>query len=88
MEQLALQLHDQRELEVDNGLVYVTTGDFAGQIVFYDSDDEETDQAVCNIQVPHGHEPVEVLIPYNYLRPLTPEQYRYFVSDLQETPCQ
>lgn len=80
MEQLAMKLSGERELEVDHGLVFVTTGEFAGQVVFYNSDDEETDQAICNIEVPRGHVPVEVLIPYNYLRPLTEEQHAYIMG--------
>lgn len=75
MKQLALRLNGDRELEIENGLVFVTCGEFEGEVVLYDSDDDETDQAICNVVVPDGHGPLEVLIPYNYLRPLTREQY-------------
>lgn len=73
--QMAMDLVKKTHI-LEYGLAYCTSGEFAGKVVLYCEEHEETGHAICNIEVPKGHPPVEVIIPHNFLLPMTPEQFK------------
>lgn len=83
MKQIAMELGEENVVNLESGLVMITGGEYRGEIVFYDCEDDETEMASCYLQVPEGHLPYEILVEHENISPLTDDEIAAFVHGQQ-----